>query len=85
MHSLRQRCCIKKTASSPTKSSKISSAHSALLKKKIVPITIGINNNDIKMIGESIMESEQKKFDELVAKHLKNPSCVFHKVFCYYR
>lgn len=33
------------------------------------------------MIGESIMESEQKKFDELVAKHLKNPSCVFHKVF----
>lgn len=37
--------------------------------KKIVPITIGINNNDIRMIGESIMESEQKKFDELVAKH----------------
>ena len=36
-------------------------------KNKIVPITIGIN--DIRMIGESIMESEQKKFDELVAKH----------------
>lgn len=38
-------------------------------KNKIVPITIGINNNDIRMIGESIMEAEQKKFDELVAKH----------------
>lgn len=38
-------------------------------KNKIVPITIGINDNDIRMIGESIMESEQKKFDELVAKH----------------
>lgn len=38
-------------------------------KNKIVPITIGIN--DIKMISESIMESEQKKFDELVARHLK--------------
>ena len=38
-------------------------------KNKIVPITIGINDNDIRMIGESIMEAEQKKFDELVAKH----------------
>lgn len=38
-------------------------------KNKIVPITIGINDNDVRMIGESIMESEQKKFDELVAKH----------------
>lgn len=27
------------------------------------------------------MESEQKKFDELVAKHLKNPSCVLHEGF----
>ena len=33
------------------------------------------------MIGESIMESEQKKFDELVARHLKNPSCVLHEGF----
>jgi len=40
-----------------------------LPKNKIGPITIGINDNDIKIIGESIMESEQKKFDELVAKH----------------
>lgn len=31
------------------------------------------------MIGESIMESEQKKFDELVAKHLKNHSCVLRE------
>lgn len=54
-------------------------------KNKIVPITIGINDNDIRMINESIMESEQKKFDELVAKHLKNPSCVLYKAFCYYR
>lgn len=33
------------------------------------------------MIGESIMESEQKKVDELVSKHLKNPSCVLHEGF----
>lgn len=38
-------------------------------KNKIVPITIGINDNDVRMIGESIMEAEQKKFDELVSKH----------------
>ena len=50
-------------------------------KNKIVPITIGINDNDIRMIGESIMEAEQKKFDELVAKHLKNPSCILHEGF----
>lgn len=30
---------------------------------------MGINDNDIRIISESIMESEQKKFDELVAKH----------------
>lgn len=33
------------------------------------------------MISESIMESEQKKFDELVARHLKNPSYVLHEGF----
>ncbi|WP_263862998.1 hypothetical protein [Ligilactobacillus ruminis] len=40
-----------------------------MTKNKIVPITIGINDNDVRMIGESIMEAEQKKFDELVSKH----------------
>ena len=38
-------------------------------KNKIVPITIGINNDDVRMIGESIMEHEQRKFDELIARH----------------
>lgn len=70
MHSLRQRCFIKKLHHHHQQEVQKYPLLARLCRKnKIVPITIEINDNDVRMIGESIMESEQKKFDELVAKH----------------